>query len=78
MLVSNLLDMSRIEVLTRQIDENVVFNLADTRPDLLTGAGGTPYGAQGIDINCAVIAFTKKGRTANRVAPAPNAQFPPR
>ncbi len=26
---------------TRQIDEKVVFNLADTRPDLLTGAGGS-------------------------------------
>jgi hypothetical protein len=63
---------------TRQIDENVVFNLADTRPDLLTGAGGSAYGAQGIDINCAVIAFTNKAPTANLVAPAPNSQFPPR
>ena len=63
---------------TRQIDENVVFNLAATRPDLLTGAGGTPYGAQGIDINCAVIGFTNKAPTANLVAPAPNSQFPPR
>ena len=31
----------------RQIDEVVVFNLAATRPDLLTGPGGAPYGAQG-------------------------------
>ncbi len=63
---------------TRQIDENVAFNLAATRPDLLTGAGGSAYGAQGVDINCAVIGFTNKAPTANLVAPAPNSQFPPR
>jgi hypothetical protein len=63
---------------TRQIDENVVFNLAATRPDLLTGPGGAPYGSVGIDINCAVIGFTAKAPTANLVAPAPNSQFPPR
>jgi hypothetical protein len=62
----------------RQIDENVVFNLAATRPDLLTGPGGAPYGSVGIDINCAVIGFTAKAPTANLVAPAPNSQFPPR
>ena len=62
----------------RQIDENVVFNLADTRSDLLTGAGGTPYGAQGIDVNCAVIAFIDEPPTANLATPAPNSQFPPR
>ena len=63
---------------TRQIDENVVFNLADTRPDLLTGPGGGAYGAQGVVINCAVIGFTNKPPTANLVDPAPNSQFPPR
>jgi hypothetical protein len=62
----------------RQIDENVVFNLAATRPDLLTGPGGGPYGAQGVDINCAVIGFTAKAPTANLVSPVPNSQFPPR
>jgi hypothetical protein len=62
----------------RQIDENVVFNLAATRPDLLTGPGGAPYGSVGIDINCAVIGFTAKAPTANLVAPAPDSQFPPR
>ena len=62
----------------RQIDENVVFNLAATRPDLLTGPGGAPYGSVGIDINCAVIGFTDEAPTANLVAPAPNSQFPPR
>jgi hypothetical protein len=62
----------------RQIDENVVFNLAATRPDLLTGPGGAAYGSVGIDINCAVIAFIEKAPTANLVTPAPNSQFPPR
>src|SRR5690242_19608519 len=47
---------------TRQIDENVVFNLAATRPDLLTGVDPAtgkpaPYGSVGVDINCAVIGF---------------------
>ncbi len=63
---------------TRQIDENEVFNLAATRPDLLTGPGGAPYGSVGIDINCAVIGFTAKPPTANLVGPVPNSQFPPR
>jgi hypothetical protein len=62
----------------RQIDENVVFNLAATRPDLLTGPGGAPYGSVGIDINCAVIGFTNEPPTANLVDPVPNSQFPPR
>ncbi len=62
----------------RQIDENVVFNLAATRPDLLTGPGGAPYGAVGIDINCAVIGFTRRAPTANLANPAPNSPFPPR
>jgi len=62
----------------RQIDENVVFNLAATRPDLLTGPGGAAYGSVGIDINCAVIGFTDEAPTANLVTPAPNSQFPPR
>src|SRR5438445_590074 len=62
----------------RQIDENVVFNLAANRPDLLRGPGGAPYGTVGIDINCAVIGFTADAPTANLVTPAPNSQFPPR
>ena len=54
----------------RQIDENVVFNLAATRPDLLTGVNPatgkpTPYGSVGVDINCAVIGFTAHAPTAN-------------
>jgi hypothetical protein len=67
----------------RQIDEVQVFNLAATRPDLLTGidpATGkpAPYGSVGVDINCAVIGFTQKAPKANLAEPAPNSQFPPR
>jgi hypothetical protein len=67
----------------RQIDENVVFNLADQRPDLLTGVNPAtgqpqPYGSVGVDINCAVIGYTAKAPTANLAPPAPNSQFPPR
>jgi hypothetical protein len=67
----------------RQIDENQVFNLAATRPDLLTGVDPAtgqpaPYGAVGVDINCAVIGFTADAPTANLAAPVPNSQFPPR
>jgi hypothetical protein len=68
---------------TRQIDENVVFNLAATRPDLLTGVNPAtgkpaPYGSVGVDIDCAVIGFIHNAPTANLAAPAPNSQFPPR
>ncbi len=67
----------------RQIDENVVFNLAATRPDLLTGVDPAtgepaPYGSVGVDINCAVIGFTADPPTANLEDPVPNSQFPPR
>jgi hypothetical protein len=68
---------------SRQIDENVVLNLAATRPDLLTGVNPAtgkpaPYGSVGVDINCAVIGFTAQAPTANLAPPAPNSQFPPR
>jgi hypothetical protein len=68
---------------TRQIDENQVFNLGASRPDLLTGVNPAtgqpaPYGASGVDINCAVIGFTAKAPTANLANPLPNSQFPPR
>ena len=66
----------------RQIDENQVFNLAATRPDLITGVDPAtgqpvPYGSVGVDINCAVIGFTHNAPTANLAAPVPNSQFPP-
>jgi hypothetical protein len=68
---------------TRQIDENQVFNLAATRPDLLTGVNAAtgqpaPYGSVGVDINCAVIGYTAQAPTANLAPPAPGSQFPPR
>jgi hypothetical protein len=67
----------------RQIDENQVFNLAATRPDLLTGVNPAtgqpePYGSVGVDINCAVIGYTAGAPTANLAAPVPGSQFPPR
>ena len=67
----------------RQIDENQVFNLAAARPDLLTGVNPAtgqpePYGSVGVDINCAVIAYTADAPTANLAAPVPGSQFPPR
>jgi hypothetical protein len=68
---------------TRQIDEVQVFNLAATRPDLLTGidpATGqpAPYGSVGVDINCAVIGFLDQPPTANLADPVAGSQFPPR
>lgn len=69
---------------TRQTDENVVFNLAATRPDLLTGVdpatgNPAPYGSVGVNINCAVIGWTgDKPPLANLAAPVPGSQFPPR
>ena len=67
----------------RQIDEVQVFNLAATRPDLLTGVDPAtgqpePYGSVGVDINCAVIGYTAQAPTANLASPAPGSQFPPR
>ena len=69
---------------TRQIDEVQAFNLAATRPDLLTGCDPAslqplPYGSVGVDINCAVIGWSgRKPPTANLAQPAPGSQFPPR
>ncbi len=68
---------------TRQIDENVVLNLADQRPDLLTGVNPAtgqpePYGSAGVNINCAVIGYTLKAPTVNLAPPAPHSQFEPR
>jgi hypothetical protein len=68
---------------TRQTDEVQVFNLAATRPDLLTGINPAtgqpaPYGSVGVDINCAVIGFIDKAPTANLAHPVPGSQFPPR
>ena len=68
---------------TRQIDENQVFNLAATRPDLLTGVNPAtgqpqPYGSVGVDIDCAVLGYINQPPTANLADPAPLSRFPPR
>ncbi len=60
----------------RQIDEVQVFNLAATRPDLLTGVDPAtgqpaPYGSVGVDINCAVIGFTERLRRPTSPTPSP-------
>ncbi len=73
----------RAKLNTRQIDEVQTFNLAASRPDLLTGVDPAtgqpaPYGASGVSINCAVIGFTRKAPTKNLAEPLPNSQFPPR
>jgi hypothetical protein len=67
----------------RQIDEVVVFNLAATRPDLLTGFDAmtgepAPFGASGVVVNCAVIGFLDKAPKRNLEDPVRNSQFPPR
>jgi hypothetical protein len=66
----------------RQIDENQVLNLAATRPDLLTSVDPmtmqpVPFGSVGIDVNCAVLGFTRRAPTANLAAPVEGGQFPP-
>ena len=67
----------------RQIDEVQVFNLAASRPDLLTGvnpATGQPqlYGSVGVDINCAVIGYTATAPLTPGPPNLPGSQFPPR
>ena len=67
----------------RQIDENQVFNLAATRPDLLTGVNPAtgqpePYGSVGVDINCAVIGYTATAPLIPGPPNLPGSQFPPR
>ncbi len=59
---------------TRQDDENEILNLAATRPDLLTGPLGAPYGAGGFVINCPTVAFTEDEPVINQVAPVTGAQ----
>lgn len=64
----------RLGLNTRQIDENQILNLVATRPDLITGPNGTPYGSTNVLINCPVIAFTAKQPTADLTDPIPGAQ----
>ena len=60
-----------------------VFNLAATRPDLLTGVNPAtgkpaPYGSVGVDINCAVIGYTATAPKTPGPPNLPGSQFPPR
>ena len=64
----------RLGLNKRQIDENQIFNLAASRPDLITGPGGAPYGAQGVIINCPVIGFIDEAPTDNLATPLPDSQ----
>jgi len=59
----------------RQTDENRILNLAASRPDLLTGPGGSPYGSVGFVINCPTVAFEDKVPAEAAVAPTPGGQF---
>ncbi len=55
----------------RQTDEFQILNLAKTRPDLLTGPGGKPYGSIKALINCPVIAYLTTEPKQDLVAPLP-------
>ena len=56
---------------TRQTDEFQILHLAATRPDLLTGPLGTPYGSTNVLINCPVIAFLAEQPSRDLVVPKP-------
>lgn len=54
---------------TRQTDEFQILHLAATRPDLLTGPHGMPFGSTNVLINCPVIAFTGEQPKQDLVVP---------
>ena len=58
----------------RQMDENQILNLAAAHPDLLTGAGGSAYGATGFIINCPIIGFLNEEPKADLVPLVAHAQ----
>ena len=62
----------------RQIDEDVVFNLAATRPDLITGPGGRALRRGGRRHQLRRDRLHEKAPTKNLEEPVPNSQFPPR
>lgn len=64
----------RLGLNKRQTDEFQILNLAATRPDLLTGPNGTPFGSTNVLINCPVIAFTAQRPAEDLVTPIPGAQ----
>ncbi len=51
-----------------------LLNLAASRPDLLTGPLGAPYGAGGFVINRPTVAFTEQEPVIAQVAPIPGSQ----
>jgi len=59
---------------TRQFDENQILNLVASRPDLITGAGGTDFGSTGFIINCPIIGFLEHEPTTDLVDLVPHAQ----
>ncbi len=64
----------RLGLNNRQTDEFRILNLVATRPDLLTGPNGTPYGSTNVLINCPVIGFTARQPAEDLVSPIPGAQ----
>ena len=64
----------RLGLNKRQTDEFQILNLAASRPDLLTGPEGVPFGSTNVLINCPVIAFTAQMPTEELVEPIPGAQ----
>jgi len=68
---------------TRQVDENVILDLAAQHPETITGVNPmtgkpAPFGSAGVDINCAVIGFTDDAPTKNLAALVRDSQSPPR
>jgi hypothetical protein len=64
----------RLGLNKRQTDEFKLLNLVATRPDLITGPFGKPYGSTNVLINCPVIGFTAQMPTEDLVKPIPGAQ----
>ena len=67
----------------RQLDETVVFNLAATRPDVLTGVDPAtgqpaPYGSVGVDINCGHRLDWREAGPGEPRRPGPELAVPPR
>jgi len=53
----------------RMTDEFEILHLAATRPDLLTGMDGKPYGSVNVLINCPVIGFLARRPREDRIKP---------
>ncbi len=64
----------RLGLNKRQTDEFKLLNLVATRPDLITGPFGKPFGSTNVLINCPVIGFTAQMPTEDLVKPIPGAQ----